>query len=114
MEMGVTRVVRGRDLLSSAPRQAWLIRTLGGRAPDYCHAPLLVDESGGKLSKRRGSLSIGELRRELSPQELVGRLGRLAGLQETDAPATPYALLARFDWARVPREDIRLDRSAWP
>ena len=111
MEMGVTRVVRGRDLLSSAPRQKWLIQTLGGRAPDYCHAPLLLDADGGKLSKRRGSLSIAELRRELSPEELVGRLARLAGLRETDAPVTPYALLEHFDWARVPTADIPLDRS---
>ena len=63
MRMGVTRVVRGRDLLSSAPRQKWLIETLGGSAPDYCHCPLLTDGTG-KLSKRLGSLSTEVLRRE--------------------------------------------------
>lgn len=49
MVMGVTRVVRGRDLLSSAPRQAWLIRTLGGVPPAYCHGPLLVSQGGQAL-----------------------------------------------------------------
>ena len=105
MEMGVTRVVRGRDLLDSSPRQKWLIQTLGGQAPSYCHAPLLVD-GGGKLSKRLGSLSTQSLRREMGPEALVGKLAFLAGLRETDAPVTPRELLRDFDWARVKTEDI--------
>ena len=105
MEMGVTRVVRGRDLLDSSPRQKWLIETLGGQAPSYCHAPLLVD-GGGKLSKRLGSLSTQSLRREMGPETLVGKLAFLAGLRETDAPVTPRELLGDFDWARVKTEDI--------
>ena len=67
MLMGVTRVVRGRDLLASAPRQKWLIETLGGTAPDYCHAPLLR-EGEHKLSKRYGSLSTRELRQRYRPE----------------------------------------------
>ena len=108
MEMGVTRVVRGRDLLDSTPRQSWLIQTLGGRPPSYCHAPLLV-EGGSKLSKRLGSLSTQALRREMSPEALVGRLARLCGLRETAEPVTPRELLADFDWKKVRTEDIRID-----
>ena len=105
MEMGVTRVVRGRDLLDSSPRQKWLIQTLGGIAPSYCHAPLLTEEKG-KLSKRMGSLSTQVLRKETSPEALVGKLAFLAGLRETDAPVTPRELLGDFDWARVKTGDI--------
>lgn len=108
MLMGVTRVVRGRDLLSSAPRQSWLIRTLGGTPPDYCHTPLLVSADGGKLSKRLGSLSTQVLRESLTPEALTGRLAHLCGLAETDAPVTPRALAAAFDWDRVTRRDIRI------
>ena len=108
MEMGVTRVVRGRDLLDSTPRQSWLIQTLGGTPPSYCHAPLLV-EGGGKLSKRLGSLSTQALRREMSPEALVGRLAWLCSLRETAEPVTPRELLADFDWKKVRTEDIRID-----
>lgn len=108
MEMGVTRVVRGRDLLDSTPRQSWLIQTLGGTPPSYCHAPLIV-EGGGKLSKRLGSLSTQALRREMSPEALVGRLARLCGLRETAEAVTPRELLADFDWKKVRTEDIRID-----
>lgn len=107
MLMGVTRVVRGRDLLSSAPRQRWLIETLGGAAPDYCHGPLLT-EGADKLSKRLGSLSTQALRREFAPEQVVGRLAMLCGLRETDEPTTPQALLEDFDWRKVPVGDIEI------
>ena len=106
-EMGVTRVVRGRDLLDSSPRQKWLIETLGGTAPDYCHAPLLTEEKG-KLSKRLGSLSTQVLRRETSPEALVGRLAFLCGLRDREEPTRPEELLKDFSWEKVKQDDIRI------
>ena len=111
MLMGVTRVVRGRDLLSSSPRQKWLIETLGGTAPAYCHTPLLID-GGGKLSKRLGSLSTELLRKQTTPEALVGRLAFLCGLTETDAPVAPRELLSLFSWDKVRTEDIEITSDA--
>ena len=105
--MGVTRVVRGRDLLSSAPRQKWLIETLGGTAPDYCHAPLLTNGSG-KLSKRLGSLSTEFFRRNTTAEALTGRLAFLCGLAETAAPVSPRELISLFSWEKIKRDDIAL------
>ena len=107
MEMGVTRVVRGRDLLSSAPRQKWLIETLGGASPDYCHAPLMV-AGNGKLSKRLGSLSTRQLRQDYTPEALVGHLAHLCGLIEKEEALSPRELLSVFSWDRVKNEDIPL------
>ena len=104
MLMGVTRVVRGRDLLSSAPRQKWLIETLGGTAPAYCHAPLLTD-GNGKLSKRLGSLSTEVLRRETAPEALCGKLAFLCGLTETEEAVSARDLLPLFSWDCVKKED---------
>lgn len=55
---GVTDIVRGADLLSSTPRQAWLQRLLGLPAPGYLHIPLLLDANGNKLSKQAHSLPV--------------------------------------------------------
>ena len=107
MLMGITRVVRGRDLLSSAPRQKWLIETLGGTAPDYCHCPLLTG-GAGKLSKRLGSLSTQVLRKEKRPEEVVGELAYLSGLTDSAAPITARELVPGFSWDRVRTEDIPL------
>lgn len=110
MLMGVTRVVRGRDLLESAPRQAWLIKTLGGEPPVYCHGPLIVS-GDQKLSKRLGSLSTQALRRAMGPQALVGLLAFLAGLIPVPEEVSPAELAAGFSWARVTGEDIPLERA---
>ena len=108
MRMGVTRVVRGRDLLSSAPRQKWLIETLGGAAPDYCHCPLLTGGGTGKLSKRLGSLSTQVLRKEKRPEEVLGTLSYLCGLTETADPVSALELIPLFSWEKIRTEDIAL------
>lgn len=106
LEMGITRVVRARDLLDSTPRQIWLIETLGGRAPEYAHAPLLVAPDGRKLSKREGDLNMEALRQKYTPEQLTGKLAKLVGLRPTDAPVTAAELAADFSWDKVPRADI--------
>ncbi len=105
MAMGVTRVVRGHDLLSSAPRQMWLIQTLGGTPPAYCHGPLLVSQ-GGKLSKRLGSLSTQALRQSHSPESLIGLLAYVAGLLPKQEPVSPRELIGLFSWDKILCQDI--------
>lgn len=108
MLMGVNRVVRGRDLLTSAPQQSWLMETLGGTAPSYCHTPLLVSQSG-KLSKRLGSLSTQALRERIRPEELLGQLATLCGLLPKAEPVSAKELISLFRWDRVRLDDIPME-----
>jgi glutamyl-Q tRNA(Asp) synthetase len=55
---GVTRVVRGADLLSSTPWQIDLLDALALPAPIYGHLPLLMEPDGTKLSKTRNAAPI--------------------------------------------------------
>ena len=56
--MEVTHVVRGDDLLASAPRKARVIEALGGTAPVYAHVPQVLGPDRRPLSKRHGSTSV--------------------------------------------------------
>ena len=49
---GITHVVRGFDLLESAPRQIYLQQLLHYTTPIYGHIPVVVNASGDKLSKQ--------------------------------------------------------------
>lgn len=106
--MGVNHVVRGCDLLSSSPAQAWLHRILGFEPPQFYHLPLLVDGQGRRLSKRDRDLDLGVLRSKYTSQEVVGWLGWLAGLQKEPKSATPEGLISRFQWSKVPKKPIVL------
>src|SRR5438034_752353 len=69
--MRISEVVRGEDLLVSTFRQLLLYRALNLTPPKFFHARLVVDESGKRLAKRRGSLSLRALReRGAVPGEL--------------------------------------------
>ena len=103
---GVTEVTRGRDLLSSTPRQMYLYDLLGAKIPCYCHVPLLIDASGRRLSKRDGDLDLGALREKMTARELTGRLAWAAGLLGFYEPLSPAELVSRFSWDKVKRGNI--------
>jgi glutamyl-tRNA synthetase len=104
--MGVTEVVRGSDLLSSAPRQLFLYRLLGLPPPAFYHVPLLLSPDGRRLSKRDHDLSLAALRGRYAPEEVIGKLAYLAGLNPSAAPVGAAGLLPAFDWGAVPVRDI--------
>ena len=110
-EAGVTEVVRGMDLLSSAPRQMYLQELFGFPHPDYAHVPMLLAPDGRRLSKRDRDLDLGRLRLSLSPERLIGFLACAAGLIDRDIPVSPEELAADFSWERVRGESICLDAS---
>jgi len=99
--MGITRVVRGWDLLSSTARQIWLLEELGYPPPDYCHLPLLRAPDGRRLSKRDRDLDMGVLRQRYTPEELVGRLAHMAGLTDRPEPVKACDLVKDFSWSKV-------------
>jgi glutamyl-queuosine tRNA(Asp) synthetase len=114
LHQGVTEVVRGRDLLSSAPRQVLLFRALardGQRTPTFAHTPLWVDERGERLSKRRGdepTLLRALFDRGESGPQVLGRIARALGIAASerdgiDAPALADAL----DDAKLARATVR-------
>jgi glutamyl-tRNA synthetase len=78
---GVTEVVRGRDLMSSSARQILLCRALGFDPPRYAHVPLLVDERGRRLSKRRGDATLRAwLGQGVPATVILGWVGAAAGV----------------------------------
>ena len=105
LHSGIDQVVRGDDLLESAPRQAWLARQLGGTAPAYAHVPLAVNTAGQRLAKRDGAVTLADLQPGgVSPSQVLTLLASSLGLAEPDEPVTPARLLARFAPDRLPRQ----------
>ena len=103
---GITQVVRGRDLLSSTPRQIWLCRMLGFEPPEYYHVPLLIAPDGRRLSKRERDMDLSRLRERFRPEALIGRLAFLSGLAPFQEPISAAELAQEFSWKNLCRNDI--------
>ena len=110
-EAGVTEVVRGMDLLSSAPRQMYLQELFGFPHPVYGHVPMLLAPDGRRLSKRDRDLDLGELRKRITPQQLLGTLAYASGLIDQNVPISAGELAAEFDWNQLKGDSIYLDGS---
>lgn len=104
--MGVTEVVRGRDLLLSSPQQIYLARQLGFTPPRFTHLPLLCNAAGQRLSKRDGGMDMAALRQRFTARELTGVLAHAAGLLPEPLPVTARELTGLFDWGKVGTEDL--------
>lgn len=113
--MGVTEIVRGRDLLLSSPQQIHLRQVLFPEATttasisklQFFHHPLICNEHGQRLCKRDKSMDLGYLRdRSTDPKAIIGLLAHLAGLLPEPMHASPQELLSSFAWSKVPMQDI--------
>ena len=109
---GVTQVVRGMDLLSSAPRQMYLQSLFGFPHPEYAHVPMLLAPDGRRLSKRDKDLDLGVLRQRMTPEALIGTLAFAAGLTEKNLPISAAELASVFSWDALRGDAIYLDASS--
>ena len=100
-EQGIDQVVRGDDLLSSTPRQAYQASLLDIPSPEYAHVPLVVNSDGARLAKRDGAVTLRDLADAGSPPAAV----RDRLLESLGLPAGPLAkALAAFDPNALPRK----------
>ena len=108
-EAGVTEVVRGMDLLSSAPRQMYLQDLFGFPHPEYGHVPMLLAPDGRRLSKRDRDLDLGELRKRVTPEQLIGTLAYAGGLMDRKCAISARELAEEFSWEKLKGDSIYLD-----
>ena len=111
-EAGVTEVVRGSDLLSSAPRQMYLQELFGFPHPEYAHVPMLLSPDGRRLSKRDRDMDLGQLREATTPEALLGALAYACGLLDRNEPASAKELANIFAWEKIKKADICLPPEA--
>ena len=105
-EAGVTEVVRGMDLLSSAPRQMYLQQLLGFPHPTYGHVPMLMAPDGRRLSKRDRDMDLGYLQDHTTPERLIGMLAHASGLMPSSQPISARELAGEFRWGKLKKTEI--------
>ena len=110
LDMNMTHVIRGADHLSNTPFQLALYHALDAPVPAFGHVPLIVAESGRKLSKRKDPVSIQKFKADgYLPEAMLNWLARL-GWSHGDQEIFSAAEIAEyFDLEHVGRSGAQAD-----
>lgn len=110
IEADITHVVRGEDHVTNSGAQIEIFMALGGKAPEMAHTPLLIGADGAALSKRIGSLSMGELRaRGYEPMAICSHLAKLGTSDNIEARTSLDQLCEEFAFSKIGRAPARFD-----
>ena len=109
-EMNVTHVIRGEDHVTNTAAQIQIFNALDAPPPGFAHLPLLTGADGSGLSKRLGSLSLGELREQgLEAMALNSLLAGLGSSNTIGAVGDLDELLRTFDIGHFGRSTPKFD-----
>ena len=112
IEAKITHVVRGEDHVTNSGAQIEIFKALGGTAPDMAHTPLLIGADGQGLSKRLGSLSMGELRAQgYEPMAICSLLAKIGTSDNVEARESLDQLVTEFDFGKIGRAPARFDEA---
>lgn len=111
LEMEITHVIRGEDHLMNTPKHLQLIEAFGGKAPQYAHIPLILNQDGSKMSKRDAGAAVGDYPRQgFLSEAVVNFLALLGWNPKTEEEIfTLGELTERFSLENVNRSPGRFD-----
>ena len=111
VEMGITHVVRGSDHVTNTATQIQIMDALGGTVPNFAHHSLLTGLQGEGLSKRLGTLSIRDMRREgIVPEALISLMARLGSSQPVELQTELDAVAGGFELSHFGTAPTKFDK----
>lgn len=109
--MEITHVLRGDEWIPSTPRHVLLYKAFGWEPPVFCHLPVILAPGGGKLSKRKGAVSVGDYREKgYLPEALFNFLALLGWSPGDDREKmTIQDLVDAFDLSKIHPKSAAFD-----
>ncbi|HQH16607.1 MAG TPA: glutamate--tRNA ligase [Smithella sp.] len=109
--MNISHVIRGEDHLSNTALQIMLYRAFGFAPPSFAHHSLILGKDRAKLSKRHGSVSIGEFRKQgILPEAMINYLGLLgSSFSDTKEVLSREEMVAGFALERASKSGAVFD-----
>jgi glutamyl-tRNA synthetase len=109
-DMGITHVIRGDDHVNNTPKQINIMLAMGADLPEYAHLPMILNEKGAKMSKRRDAVSVVDYDQQgILPEALLNYLARLGWGHGDDEFFTMAQFIEWFDLKDVSPSASRFD-----
>lgn len=111
IDFKITHIVRGEDHVSNSASHVQMFEALGAKPPQLAHVTLLGDMSGGKLSKRKGSLGIASLENEVGVERmaLISLIARIGTSDPIEPLLSMDEVINGFDFAKFSRNLPKFD-----
>lgn len=112
IDMGITQVIRGEDHIGNTPKQILLYEALGAKVPEFGHTPLILNQTGAKLSKRDGVTSISDFQRMGYTAEAIANYMTLLGWSPPEGMAEIFTIneaAEKFGFDRVNKAGAKFD-----
>ena len=111
LEMGITHVIRGEDHLTNTQKHLALYEALGVEPPQFAHIPLILNQSGSKMSKRDDGAALEFYEKAgylpAGVRNYLCLLGWSPGENEEIVPLNQ--LIQRFELKNLNRSNARFD-----
>lgn len=112
-EMKISHVLRGDEWIASTPRHIILYEAFGWTPPAFAHMPVILDPSGGKLSKRKGAASVMDYKNSgILPDALfnfLALLGWAPGAGDEREKMTREEIIQAFSLEKISPKGAVLD-----
>jgi glutamyl-tRNA synthetase len=111
IDMAITHVIRGEDHIANTAKQILLYEAMGAAVPAFAHTPLILNQSGQKLSKRDGVTSISDFQNMGFVAPALANYMTLLGWSAPDA-AEQFTLdeaAQQFSFDRVNKAGAKFD-----
>lgn len=110
VDFGITDIVRGSDHVTNTATQIQIIEAMGARPPNFAHHSLLTGPQGEALSKRLGTLSLRDLRRQgVEPMAILSLMARLGSSDPIEVRTGHQQIIAGFDLSRFGSAPTKFD-----
>jgi len=113
IDMRITHIIRGRDHLANLVQQMLLFRAFKAEPPKMAHLGMLLSQTGDKLSKRDGSVSISDFRKAgFSKNAILSYLLRLGWGETGDQEMfSMEEMVEKFSFEGCGKKDSKFDHT---
>lgn len=111
IDFKITHIVRGEDHVTNSASHVQMFEALGATPPQLAHVTLLGDMEGGKLSKRKGSLGIASLEKEVGIEKmaLISLISRIGTSDSIEPVESIDGVIQNFDFGKFSRNLPKFD-----
>ena len=115
-DSGISHVIRGDDHVNNTPKQIQILKALEAPVPEYAHLPMIFNDKGQKMSKRRDPVSIADYEKMgILPEALLNYLARLGWAHGDEELFSRQQFIEWFDFKQVSPSPSRfnMDKLLW-